>query len=243
MNLNYSKLYKLIIENAKNQNRVKEDGNYYETHHITPLSSGGLDIDENKVNLTAREHFICHWILYKINPTKENAFSWWMMSNNGGSEFHRERRKQTSRKYEYARKAFSKHISEVNKGRKHTETAKKNMSDGCKNRRKRKLTDEHKEKLSIINKGENNGFYGKTHTEDVRKRISIAAKQRIGEKSNAYGMKHSQETKDKFSIMYKGKPRQIPHEVIKCPYCDKTGIKPNMKRWHFDNCKEKKFDF
>lgn len=26
---------------------------------------------------------------------------------------------------------------------------------------------------------------------------------------------------------------------IKCPYCDKTGYKAGMVRWHFDNCKHK----
>ena len=26
-------------------------------------------------------------------------------------------------------------------------------------------------------------------------------------------------------------------EILKCPHCDKTGDSCNMKRWHFDNCK------
>ncbi len=27
--------------------------------------------------------------------------------------------------------------------------------------------------------------------------------------------------------------------ILSCPHCDKTGNVPNMKRWHFDNCKSK----
>lgn len=41
-------------------------GEYIEHHHITPRSLGGTDEDENIVKLTAREHFICHWLLVKM---------------------------------------------------------------------------------------------------------------------------------------------------------------------------------
>lgn len=27
------------------------------------------------------------------------------------------------------------------------------------------------------------------------------------------------------------------HEIVRCPHCNKEGIKPNMIRWHFTNCK------
>jgi len=29
-----------------------------------------------------------------------------------------------------------------------------------------------------------------------------------------------------------------PMEILKCPYCQKEGTKPNMLRWHFENCPE-----
>ena len=31
----------------------------------------------------------------------------------------------------------------------------------------------------------------------------------------------------------------IEGQIITCPYCNKSGDKSNMKRWHFDNCKLK----
>jgi hypothetical protein len=31
-----------------------------------------------------------------------------------------------------------------------------------------------------------------------------------------------------------------PKEKVTCPYCGKTGGLPQMKQWHFENCKEKK---
>lgn len=30
------------------------------------------------------------------------------------------------------------------------------------------------------------------------------------------------------------------HEIVICPHCGKSGGKPGMMKWHFDNCKERK---
>jgi hypothetical protein len=245
--MDYKRIYDKIIENAKKQEEErrflkKTQDDYYENHHIIPVSSGGSNLEENIAVLTAREHFLCHWLLYKINPSNANAFSWWMMSNNNGNKFHKERFRQTSKKYEYARIAFSKHITEVNTGRKYTEEQLERYSlskMGDKNPMYgRKHSIEHRKKLSEISMGENNHFYGKTHTVEVRKKISDAKKLLVGDKHPHYGKDlMKQETKDRFSEMYKGKPRSKPHEIVRCPHCEKEGIKPNMKRWHFDKCK------
>lgn len=65
--MDYKSIYYKIIENAK---RETENGNrhvgYYEKHHIQPKSLGGTNDKENLVKLTAREHFICHWLLVKM---------------------------------------------------------------------------------------------------------------------------------------------------------------------------------
>lgn len=57
----YTKYYFLIINNSKN--RTKQ---YSEKHHIIPRSFGGTDDSENLVDLTPREHFICHMLLTKM---------------------------------------------------------------------------------------------------------------------------------------------------------------------------------
>lgn len=59
----YSKLYFNIIDNALSRNSIDY---YVESHHIHPKSLGGSDSKENLVNLTAREHFICHYLLTKF---------------------------------------------------------------------------------------------------------------------------------------------------------------------------------
>jgi hypothetical protein len=249
--MDYKKLYDSIIRNAKDKEIIRENlkllGDYFERHHIIPRSSGGSDDKDNLVLLEAREHFICHWLLYKIDPCNSNAFSWWMMSTDTGKKNHPGRIRSNSRQYSYARKAFSKHIGEVNKGRIHTPQARKNMAAAAKEKRSgknnwmygRKHSEEYKAYLSEINTGENNHFYGKTHTSEAKEKMSAAAKTRTGPKHSRFGIPHNEETKKKLSDANRGKPRAIPHEIVECPHCQKEGIKPNMKRWHFDNCKNK----
>lgn len=65
--MDYKNIYYKIIKNAKKET---ENGNrcigYFEKHHILPKSLGGSNDKNNLVKLTAREHFICHWLLVKM---------------------------------------------------------------------------------------------------------------------------------------------------------------------------------
>lgn len=58
----YSIWYYQIIDRAHNR---RIDG-YAEKHHIIPRCMGGTNVTTNIVRLTAREHFICHWLLTKM---------------------------------------------------------------------------------------------------------------------------------------------------------------------------------
>ena len=51
---------------------------YTESHHIIPRSLGGNDEPTNITKLTAREHFICHWLLTKIY--REGEAHWKMLN-------------------------------------------------------------------------------------------------------------------------------------------------------------------
>lgn len=62
--MNYEKIYNSIINKALIQKLA--DGVYYEKHHILPRCLGGDNTAINLVYLTAREHFICHKLLYKM---------------------------------------------------------------------------------------------------------------------------------------------------------------------------------
>jgi hypothetical protein len=76
--MNYQIIYNQIIERA--QKRTLEG--YKEKHHILPKCLGGNDDEENLVELTAREHFLCHMLLCEIYPNNIKLYhALWMMSN------------------------------------------------------------------------------------------------------------------------------------------------------------------
>ena len=91
--MDYKNIYYKIIEKAKNEDKNGNRGiGYFEKHHILPKSLGGSNDKENLVQLTAREHFICHWLLVKMfnKGTKERnkmLYAFWRMKsspdNNG----------------------------------------------------------------------------------------------------------------------------------------------------------------
>ena len=62
--MDYHLLYTRIIEHRR-RNPVSGEL-YCEAHHIIPKSLDGDNSKENLVDLTAREHFICHWLLAKM---------------------------------------------------------------------------------------------------------------------------------------------------------------------------------
>ena len=62
-------------------------------------------------------------------------------------------------------------------------------------------SEETKNKMREVKKGEKNPFYGKHHSDETRKKLSEA---NIGENNPMYGKHHSEETKKKMSEKAKG---------------------------------------
>ena len=65
--MNYKYLYENLIKSRKNKQKIS--GEYYEKHHIIPKCIGGTDSPNNIVYLTGREHYIAHWLLYRMRPS------------------------------------------------------------------------------------------------------------------------------------------------------------------------------
>ncbi|WBF82770.1 homing endonuclease [Escherichia phage a20] len=106
--MNYIKCYDAIIQRGKLRGSDKSELNYYtESHHIIPSCIGGSDDPSNKVLLTAREHFIAHWLLSKIHPNSEGLiYAYWAFYNLGEDALGRNL-KLTSRGYKDVREKFS----------------------------------------------------------------------------------------------------------------------------------------
>ena len=116
--MNYTKIYYNIIEQAKNRNIE----GYNEKHHILPRSLGGGDDVENIVVLTAREHFICHYLLVKMQNPK--SLEWYKMNNAFmmmKSASDNQVRYFNSRLYEALRTDFSKVMSAMQSGEKNSQ--------------------------------------------------------------------------------------------------------------------------
>ena len=80
--------------------------------------------------------------------------------------------------------------------------------------------------------------FGKVRTEESKRKISEKLKGRIFSvetlnkiSKSLKGRQFTQETKDKMRIS--------SQKQVKCPHCEKIGARIAMKRWHFDNCKNK----
>jgi len=66
----YSKIYFQILDKRRTNPVSREV--YSEEHHVVPASLGGSDRKENLVRITAREHFICHYLLVRMITAKRD---------------------------------------------------------------------------------------------------------------------------------------------------------------------------
>lgn len=213
--MNYMKLYNTLIETSKSKNRIKHNDEYFENHHILPKCLGGSDDKSNLVLLTAKEHYIAHYILTKIHPNNVSIISaFWFMCN--ATSENQQRIKVNSRTYSKAKQLLSKIRSENWKG----ENNPNNWND---------RSGENNGMYGVHRYGEENPFYGKKHTEESKRKQSEAK----------IGKYVSEETKQKLKEVWN---KRKETEIV-CPHCNKTSVHPGiMKRYHFDNCKFKVID-
>lgn len=102
--MNYLSIYENIIKNAQCRNL----NTYAEKHHIIPRCMNGSDDPSNLVDLTAKEHFICHLLLSKIYQHHGLISAVWLMSRRGI---------YSSRNYETLKIQFSQCHSKFMKGK------------------------------------------------------------------------------------------------------------------------------
>jgi len=183
-NNKYKLWYFNIIENAKR--RVLPENVYSEIHHIIPESIGGLNTLENKVVLSAREHYICHLLLprfLKGAEKKKMEHALWLIVNTRDT-------KVNSRVYESLKSIRSKnmtgnswnkgvpktleHKNKISKSKTGKPSSKKGKSYGHIPWNKGlKLTEEQKKKQNI--KGLKSQWgKSKKHSSVTRAKISAA---------------------------------------------------------------------
>lgn len=247
----YEKWYNQIIANGK---IYRLEG--YERHHILPKSLGGTDIASNLIYITAREHFICHWLLTKIYPTGEehwkmlNALRMMRAENPNQTRYST---KITSKVYAKLKEEYSKLQSERVRGKNNPMFGDKffRSEEGKINQRIAVLGNRNGSKQAQARKKISESKLGKTRdpfTEEWKQNLSKNHKS----KRPDFNGKLSEETKQKMREKAIGR-KQDP-EVVKrkadairgskrekklCPHCQQMVAVNGYARWHSDNCKQK----
>ena len=162
-------------------NRSLPKTTYTEKHHIIPKSMGGSDTAANLVDFTAREHYIAHLLLWRMSM----APKW--------------HNKMTM--------ALHMMVNGSGYGKQKLERSKYLMPS----RLVEKYRLEWREHLSESMKGENNPFYGKTHSEETKAILKqrnaenkhIRSAKATGEGNPMFGTHHTEESKALISKRFK----------------------------------------
>lgn len=199
--MNYQKIYNEIIQKAKSRGLNKKfiEG-YFEKHHIIPKCLGGSNDTNNLVLLTAKEHFICHHLLWRENKNNLKLF-WAFKAMAFWKSAHTNKRDNlmlTSKQYEELRKKHNINVSIRMKGRSVSSETKQRIRESLLGT---KLSDETKQKISIAHKQI-------IHTDKWNKKVGESLK----------GYKHSNDHINKNRIAHTGKK-----------YSDETNSKKGSK--------------
>lgn len=154
--IKYENFIKSRIE--LNTKRTLKKGEY-EKHHIIPKSLGGSNCTSNLIKLTFREHYIAHIMLFYtyLNISMTTTINY--MTNRESLKHY------NSKIYKKCKEDAIKKLSDYKK---------LNSTKGQKIH-----TEEFKNKMSNLRKGENNPFFNKTHSEETKKLISKKSKEQF----------------------------------------------------------------
>jgi hypothetical protein len=198
---------------------------------------GGSNDPSNIVELTVEEHADAHRLLWEKHGKWQDEIAWKALSGIIGkediiTEVQRKTHLGKNKKSETKQK-----ISDSLTGRKQSqETIEKRRKKLI--GKKRKFTDEWKKNISKSKKGQIPWIAGKKQTEESKLKNSLA---HIGHTYNR-GRVHSDESRKNMSIAHRGQTpynKGMKYDIVECPYCKKIGGSNSMKRYHFDNCKNK----
>lgn len=238
----FSNCYAFLIERAQEQNRkrlTRSNPNYayYENHHIIPKSMNGSDKTENLVLLTAREHFICHWLLTQMCLLQEDRYK--MLCALGrmiGSNNYQSISNQ-SRVFELAREERSKELSKRMSGSSNPmfgttwDQDRRDLYEAYTNRGI-KFSDEDRADLYA-------GRIGATRSKETKDKISksLTGKTKTADhiakvQVSRAGFKHSEETRQRISKTNMGRTKS---EDTKAKYHATIAEQRENRRYRFED--------
>jgi hypothetical protein len=240
--MDYPKHYKRLIERSKT--RILEG--YVEKHHILPKCLGGLDNTENIAVLSPEEHFLAHQLLVKMYPgNRDLIYATQLMT------LHQSNARVNNKLFGWLRKQMAVSMSIQTKkwikenghpkgmlGKTHTLESNIQRSITC----KQSMTDSVG--VAVYTYELDGTFYKKYNTltacaEELGTSPSNVKYTADGRFSHCKGKQIKYEFLETI-IPRKSKLAGIKKYQLRCPHCKKDGAGPVMKRFHFDNCKERK---
>lgn len=243
--------YQIWYQNITTRARNRKLDCYVETHHIIPRSLGGTDDANNLVDLTAREHFVCHWLLVKMNSGEDRAKMVYALRMMRAEKIGQQRYKTkiTARVYENIKQEYSliqsakvtgkgngmwgkthsnearQRISEANKGRVQPLEEKEKQKAAITGRKRNAFSDEWRAKMSAAKQGKNNNRFGVEVSDETRKKI--------GDKIRGRKQTDEEKARRGAANLGKVKPKKL------CPHCDQMIAVNGYARFHGDKCKHR----
>ena len=187
-------------------------------HHIIPKHAGGSDDPANLIELTVEENAQAHRELYETYGRTQDKLAWKGLAGLIGHDEIMYELMSMPKSEEHKRK-----ISEAHKGMSKPWVVGSNV--GAKKGVSK--TDEHRQNISKSKLGKPNPkLIGNSNACGVRPKTE-AHQAAVTEALNR------PEVKAKLAAARAAKP------IVTCPHCGKQGKQGhNMKRYHFDNCRE-----
>lgn len=120
-----------------------------ESHHCWPKSLNGVNKKWNLVNLTAREHFLAHWMLWKALRNTSMTSAFWTQSNVNGVRLN-------SKTYSILKEELANNLRIIKTGTRLSQTTRLKISSS----------------LSGLMVGDKNPMYGRTLSKDHKAKMS-----------------------------------------------------------------------
>jgi DNA-directed RNA polymerase subunit M/transcription elongation factor TFIIS len=207
----YLNRYNKLINHYKN---IIVDG-IVETHHIIPRCMGGNNSKENLVRLSPKAHFVAHHLLHKAYPNNiKLAHAFGMMLST-------KERIPTAALYEKARiaiyEAANSEEGKISRKKGGYKNKGRKRPDLAKRNKERKGEKRTKEQIEVMKQRLKGRKFTEEHLQKLRKPKSEKHRQKIAENNKIQA-----------------------NRISKCPHCGHVGKLLPLRRYHFNNCKNKK---
>jgi len=246
----YTRWYRAITHRA--QQRSIET--YSEQHHILPRSLGGTDSADNLVYLTAREHFICHWLLTKMysGSARHSMLNALRMMRAQNPHQQRYSSAITSRVYARLKQEYAELQSKKVSGEGNPMYGDRfyRSPEGRLSQRQAVLGERNGSKRPEVRQKISQSMTGRKRDPFGDEWIAKLSKAKQGSGNNMFGKAHKESSKQ--LMRKKAIGRKQSADTIKkkadavrgskrekklCPHCQQMIAVNGYARWHGDNCR------